>query len=138
MSEVTLLQYLYVDYVLGTKFEQRVYDAYIGVNSLKRPPFLEDIFIEIMGMEALIALDEKLCHVMEQSEWDHMYKEVVERNEDTQIQVLEAAYGSQYPMILSDVYKYLSTNRMSFLTREDEYGTVSKAVINYAPVVSVW
>lgn len=138
MSELLLNQYIHVEYVLGTKFEQRVYDAYIGANSLKRPPFLEDVFIEVMGMEAILALNEKLCHVMEKSEWDHWYKEVVEQNEDTQIQVLEAAYGSQYPFILSDVYKYLSTNRMSFLTREDEYGTITKAAISYAPVVMVW
>ena len=129
---------MYNQYVLGTVFEKRLFDAYIGASNQKRPPYLDALFSEVLQMEAKIILDTELKDVMEPTEWHHMNKEVWENNSTVQLDVLKTKYREDSGQILADVFIYLTTRKISYLERDDMYDRYQKATWVHAPVVATW
>lgn len=138
MDELLLNKRYHINYLLGTDFERRLYDAYIGYSTSKRPPFIEDIFQETAQMEALLVLESVKQNPWEigmgHDDWDSVQELVWENDGTSSLDVLAGVSNNEVDMIIRDVMRVFYKYHLSSLIGK---GTGHEGFIN-EPVKEVW
>lgn len=142
LKEITYDQEYMISYLLGTEFEKRMFDVYIGVSNHSRPPYLEEMFFAATQMQALLQLEKTRRQPgtmnLTEHQWGQMYRDVWNDCENAKMQVLSYSNVHDYEAVLNDIGAFLYRNRLSFLTRNSHYPDKQMAKIVFPPIVSVW
>ena len=138
MDELLFNKRYHINYLLETKFDKRLYDAYIGYSTSRRPPYIEDIFEETMQMQALLLLESvkenpwTAGYVEEQ--WEVVQESVWEDDGIAKLEVLGGYSDDEVDAIIRDILGFFYRNQLSTLTGKN---TGYIAFIN-APLKEVW
>lgn len=109
----------HLNYILGTNFENRMYDIYSGMSTFKRPPFFEDMLTEVTQMEAIqvlcMAKASKYNYTEEQ--WRIWSEGVWNQDEYAKSELLNTNDLNVYEKATEDIISYLEWNRMSIIAQ---------------------
>lgn len=142
MDELMYNKEYHLAYLLGTEFEKRMYDMYIGMGTTERPPYLEDIFIETNQMQSLLLLEsirnepEKM-HLSEQ-EWDELHTAVWQDDDFAKMNVLMMMSKNELDNIVHDIFHYFQKYRMCILTKQNGATNFHQAKLLHSPLTRVW
>lgn len=142
MDELMMNKQYHLAHLLGTEFEVRMYDAYVGLATSERPPFLEDIFTETIQMQALILLESARSNPgtlnLSKHEWDELHINVWHDNDAAKLQVLDQVSPNEVDNVTYDIFYYLCKYRMSVLTKGNHSNRSDRANLIHSPYLEVW
>ncbi|PGQ88238.1 hypothetical protein [Priestia megaterium] len=142
MDELMMNKEYHLAYLLGTEFERRMYDLYVGLGTAERPPFLEDIFLETTQMQALILLESVRENPGElhlsKKEWDELHIHVWHDNDMAKLHVLSKVSKEEVDNVAHDIFYYLCKYRMSVLTKRNKGNMSYQAGFMHPPIMEVW
>lgn len=142
MDELMINKEYHIAYLLGTEFETRMFDMYIGLGTSDRPPYLEDIFIETSQMQALIFLEsvknEPARMGLSSIEWKDLHREVWHNDDHAKMNVLMNVSKNELDNVAHDILLYLTKYRMSTLTRQNGALYSYQANLIHSPFKEVW
>lgn len=141
-QELTFNQEYTIAYVMGTDFEKRMYDMYIGCGTSYRPPYIEDIFTETSRLQSLLLLQsikeqpDRLC--LTEYEWGKLEQRIMEDDDEAKLDVLSRVSPHEVENVVHDILFYFNKNRLCTLRKTSKHSPVHKAEIIYSPTVRVW
>ena len=128
----------HVHYLSNTKFEQQMWDVYIGTSAQGKAPFLEDFYSESVQIHALMLLERYKEQPQELSlsdhEWGIAQQSVWSGDEASIATLLFDLSPHDFHSASEDTMRYLTKNRLSFMMK----GTYEIPKIVNAPVVEAW
>lgn len=142
MDELARNKEYHIAYVLGTDYEDRMFDIYTGLGTHSRPPFLEDIFTETTQTQALILLESVKDHPgsiqLTDKEWRDLHAGVWEDDEYSKYQVLMMASPDEMNHVVNDIQLFVHKYRLCVLmNRTRQQNSFLAKVIN-SPYMEVW
>lgn len=142
MDELMMNKQYHLAHLLGTEFEVRMYDAYVGLATSERPPFLEDMFTETIQMQALILLESARKNPgvlnLSKHEWDELHINVWHDNDVAKLHVLDLVSPNEVDNVTYDIFYYLCKYRMSVLTKRNHSNRTDQANLIHSPYTEVW
>lgn len=140
MNLLSLDHTYHIAHILGTEFEDRMYDIYIGMSNHKRPPFIDDILVDSADMQAMIIMetDKDTLPFASLEEYEDYYRKVSNGDEMAKDFVLSHASHQRYMQSQSDVIRYLEQNRMCILHRTHRTTSRHHATLINPPVHNLW
>lgn len=129
-------------FILGTHFEKRMYNVYTGLQTLSRPPYLDDLLLEETSIQAALVL-EKTRHLLrgddkEIREFNELFNAVWQDDNSAKFEVLENLTADDRRDMIFDIYAFMEYNQMSYLTRDGRTQPVFSAKLVNAPSRAVW
>lgn len=142
MDELAFNKEYHLAYLLGTDFEKRMFDVYIGMGNASRPPYLEDIFIETSQMQALILLesirDRPEVMQLTYTEWDDLHAGVWNEDYFSEMNVLTMASPKEMDHLIHDMFYYLNKFNICTLTKQNGAVNSHQARVIHSPLTEVW
>lgn len=112
-----------VTYLKETKKERRLWDIYTGMANNKRPPYLQDMFLEATKEHFLM---------------QHEHEEIPKQWDDDCF-VLETVHPHDQETIFLDITNFLNKQRISFINQTTLYNRhVEHAEIFFSPALEIW
>lgn len=139
MTELTELEFnkqYHIAYILGTEFEKRMCDIYVGMNTIKRPPYLTDIFSETAQMQALLLLERGIGDYQVLERHEEELRERVWNNDPSAIEEVLGweADHAVYRNIYFDMCMFFDRNHMSLIGQKG----LGDIEMIHSPVMDVW
>jgi hypothetical protein len=134
-----------VIYLREADFEQRMADVYTQKQTEKGAPFLDDMLVELIDIEAILFLEKARENPFQfglsESEIDSLEQQIVlEDNLETAYTVLWDRAGRDFiELFQRDVRRYLMDNQISFFETDEVYRRSRQdAVLRNSPIIEVW
>lgn len=142
MDELMRNKEYHIAYVLGTEFENRMFDVYRGMGTSERPPYIDDIFTETSQMQSLILLESIRSQPetmgLTEHEWNELHKAVWENDEFAKTNVLMMVSKNEVDNVAHDIFHYLYKYRMCTLMKQDGVLYSKQAKLLHSPYTEVW
>lgn len=134
-----------VAYLREADFEEKMRSVYIGKQTATEAPFLGEILVEMIDIQALVFLEvirenPQDFDISSEALSDLEFRIYVQEDSDAAMSILSMADPRFLDSFQRDVYRFLMDNHMSFYI-EDLY-TVRKSrkdsILKNPPVLNVW
>jgi hypothetical protein len=142
MNKLLYNKHHFINYLLGTDYDRRLWDVYTGMSNIERPAYLDDILRETTQMQALLVLEnvkeEPSQLLLSEEDWYLLHEKVWQDDEMAKLEVLEYAKRDHLEEVYYDILSYIEWHRLSILIRRNEWAALNQAILVNSPVTEIW